>query len=77
MERHAAPRRAKILFRAARMLEEQKEELARLMTTKWEKILKEARGMCRKLSTSRIMPRGKGGGFSGKPHLLNFLINSP
>ncbi len=39
-----APRRAKILFRAARMLEERKEELARLMTTEMGKILKEARG---------------------------------
>ncbi len=39
-----APQRAKILFRAARMLEERKEELARLMTTEMGKVLKEARG---------------------------------
>lgn len=39
-----APRRAKILFRAARMLEERKEELARLMTIEMGKILKETRG---------------------------------
>ena len=39
-----APRRAKILFRAARMLEERKEELSRLMTTEMGKVLKEARG---------------------------------
>jgi len=39
-----APRRAKILFKAARMLEERKEELARLMTTEMGKILKETRG---------------------------------
>ncbi len=39
-----APRRAKVLFRAARMLEERKEELARLMTTEMGKVLKEARG---------------------------------
>ncbi|NJD77175.1 MAG: aldehyde dehydrogenase family protein [Candidatus Methanoperedens sp.] len=39
-----APRRAKILFRAARILEERKEELARLMTTEMGKVLKEARG---------------------------------
>ncbi|HEY9206365.1 MAG TPA: aldehyde dehydrogenase family protein [Candidatus Methanoperedens sp.] len=39
-----APRRAMILFRAARMLEERKEELARLMTIEMGKVLKEARG---------------------------------
>ncbi len=39
-----APQRAKILFRAARMLEERKEELARLMTIEMGKVLKEARG---------------------------------
>ncbi|MDD5615664.1 MAG: aldehyde dehydrogenase family protein [Candidatus Methanoperedens sp.] len=39
-----APLRAKILFRAARMLEERKEELSRLMTQEMGKILKEARG---------------------------------
>jgi aldehyde dehydrogenase (NAD+) len=39
-----APRRAKILFRAARMLEERKEELARLMTVEMGKVLKESRG---------------------------------
>jgi len=39
-----APLRGKILFRAARMLEEQKEELSRLMTQEMGKILKEARG---------------------------------
>jgi acyl-CoA reductase-like NAD-dependent aldehyde dehydrogenase len=39
-----APLRGKILFRAARVLEERKEELARLMTQEMGKILKEARG---------------------------------
>ncbi|MFZ2412255.1 MAG: aldehyde dehydrogenase family protein [Candidatus Methanoperedens sp.] len=39
-----APQRAKILFRAARMLEERKEELSRLLTTEMGKVLKEARG---------------------------------
>ncbi len=39
-----APQRAKILFRTARMLEEKKEELARLMTVEMGKVLKEARG---------------------------------
>lgn len=39
-----APQRAKILFRAARMLEEKKEELSRLMTVEMGKVLKEARG---------------------------------
>lgn len=39
-----APLRGKILFRAARMLEERKEELSRLMTREMGKILKEARG---------------------------------
>ncbi len=39
-----APRRAMILFRAARMLEERKEELARLMTGEMGKVLKETRG---------------------------------
>lgn len=39
-----APQRAKILFRAARMLEERKEELSRLLTMEMGKVLKEARG---------------------------------
>jgi len=39
-----APLRAKILFRAARILEERKEELSRLMTQEMGKILKESRG---------------------------------
>lgn len=39
-----APLRGKILFRAAQMLEERKEELSRLMTQEMGKILKEARG---------------------------------
>jgi len=39
-----APQRAKILFRAARMLEERKEEVARLLTMEMGKVLKEARG---------------------------------
>ncbi len=39
-----APLRGKILFRAARMLEERKEELARLMTQEMGKVIKEARG---------------------------------
>ena len=39
-----APLRGKILFRAAQMLEERKEELARLMTQEMGKVLKEARG---------------------------------
>lgn len=39
-----APQRARILFRAARMLEERKEELSCLMTMEMGKVLKEARG---------------------------------
>lgn len=39
-----APRRAKILFRAARMLEDRKEELSRLMTMEMGKVLTESRG---------------------------------
>ncbi len=39
-----APLRGKILFRAARILEERKEELSRLMTQEMGKVLKEARG---------------------------------
>jgi acyl-CoA reductase-like NAD-dependent aldehyde dehydrogenase len=39
-----APHRGKILFRAARMLEERKEELSRLMTMEMGKVIKEARG---------------------------------
>lgn len=38
------PQRGKILFRAARLLEERKEELARLMTVENGKVLPEARG---------------------------------
>jgi len=39
-----APRRAEILFEVARLLEERKEEYARLMTREMGKILKETRG---------------------------------
>lgn len=39
-----APQRAKILFHAARLLEERKEELSRLLTVEMGKVLKEARG---------------------------------
>ena len=39
-----APRRAVILFRAAKILEERKEELARLMTMEMGKVLAESRG---------------------------------
>ncbi|MCZ7403057.1 MAG: aldehyde dehydrogenase family protein [Candidatus Methanoperedens sp.] len=39
-----APQRAKILFRAASMLEDRKEELSRLLTMEMGKVLKEARG---------------------------------
>jgi alpha-ketoglutaric semialdehyde dehydrogenase len=42
--RTPAPQRGKILFRAASMIEERKEELARLMTVENGKILPEARG---------------------------------
>jgi aldehyde dehydrogenase (NAD+) len=42
--RTPAPQRGRILFRAARMLEERKEELARLLTMENGKILEEARG---------------------------------
>ena len=38
------PQRAKILYRAARLLEERKEELARLLTMENGKVLSEARG---------------------------------
>lgn len=39
-----APQRGKILYRAARILEERKEELARLMTQEMGKVLNETRG---------------------------------
>jgi acyl-CoA reductase-like NAD-dependent aldehyde dehydrogenase len=39
-----APQRAKILYRAARMLEERKEELSRLLTVEMGKVINEARG---------------------------------
>ncbi|MCX9013656.1 MAG: aldehyde dehydrogenase family protein [Candidatus Methanoperedens sp.] len=39
-----APKRAMILYKTARILEEQKEQLARLMTQEMGKVLKEARG---------------------------------
>ena len=39
-----APKRAMILFRAARLLEENKEELAVLMTQEMGKVLPETRG---------------------------------
>lgn len=42
--RTPAPQRGKILFRAARLLEGRKEELARLMTEENGKVLQEARG---------------------------------
>lgn len=42
--KHPAPRRAEILFRAAEMLVQRKEELARLMTQEMGKVIAEARG---------------------------------
>ena len=42
--RTPAPQRGRILFRAARMLEERKEDLSRLLTMENGKILEEARG---------------------------------
>ncbi|BAS26940.1 aldehyde dehydrogenase family protein [Limnochorda pilosa] len=41
---YPAPRRAEILFRAAQMMVERKEELARMMTREMGKVLAEARG---------------------------------
>src|SRR5665647_919783 len=41
-----APRRAEVLLRAARILQERKEELAVLMTKEMGKILPETRGRC-------------------------------
>lgn len=42
--KYPAPRRAEILFRAAEMLVQRKEELARLMTQEMGKVIAEARG---------------------------------
>jgi aldehyde dehydrogenase (NAD+) len=55
-----APRRAETLFRAAQMLVERKEELARDMTREMGKVLKETRGDVRKPSTWASTHGGRG-----------------
>jgi aldehyde dehydrogenase (NAD+) len=61
-----APRRAMILFRAARMLEERKEELARLMTIEMGKVLKEARGDVQEAIDITYYAAGEGRRLSGE-----------
>ena len=71
-----APIRGKILFRAARMLEEHKEELSHLMTREMGKILKEARGDVQEAIDKPITQQAKDGGCSARRPLQNFQINS-
>ncbi|MDL5503002.1 MAG: aldehyde dehydrogenase family protein, partial [Candidatus Methanoperedens sp.] len=61
-----APQRAKILFRAARMLEERKEELSRLMTMEMGKVLKEARGDVQEAIDMAYYAAGEGRRLAGE-----------
>ena len=61
-----APQRAKILFRAARMLEERKEELSRLMTMEMGKVLKEARGDVQEAIDMAYYAAGEGRRLTGE-----------
>jgi alpha-ketoglutaric semialdehyde dehydrogenase len=55
-----APRRAEILFRAARLLEERKEEYARDMTREMGKVLKETRGDVQEAIDTMYFMAGEG-----------------
>ncbi len=66
-----AAKRAEVLFRAARILQERKKELAVLMTEEMGKVLPETREMYRKPLISQIMPPGKEGGCLGRQRLPN------
>lgn len=61
-----APVRGRMLFRAARMLEERKEELARLMTREMGKILKESRGDVQEAIDITYYAAGEGRRLSGE-----------
>lgn len=54
------PRRALVLFRAARILEERKEELARLMTREMGKVLAETRGDVQEAIDITLYAAGEG-----------------
>lgn len=55
-----APRRAEIVLRAARILEEDKEDLARLMTREMGKVLPETRGDVQEAIDCGILAAGEG-----------------
>jgi aldehyde dehydrogenase (NAD+) len=55
-----APRRAEVLFRAARILQERKEELAILMTKEMGKVLPETRGDVQEAIDITIYAAGEG-----------------
>lgn len=54
------PKRAHILFKAARILEEQKEELARLLTREMGKVISEARGDIQEAIDITLYAAGEG-----------------
>lgn len=61
-----APSRAKILFRAAKILEDRKEELSRLMTMEMGKVLKEARGDAQEAIDMTYYAAGEGRRLQGE-----------
>lgn len=61
-----APRRAEVLFRAARILQERKEELAILMTKEMGKVLPETRGDVQEAIDITIYAAGEGRRMFGK-----------
>ena len=72
-----APRRAEIVFRAAEMLLERKEEYSRDMTREMGKILRKPAATPRKPSTQPTILRAKAAACLGRPHPRSYLTNSP
>src|SRR5947209_2269406 len=71
-----APRRAEIVYRAAEMLMERKEDYARDMTREMGKILKETRGDVQEAMTRLTTWPEKAGGCSGRPRRWNCPTSS-
>ena len=72
-----APRRAEIMFRAAEMLLERKEEYSRDMTREMGKILKETRGDTQEAIDTAYYFAGEGRRLFGPPRPLSCPTSSP
>src|SRR5947209_6540589 len=81
--KYPAPRRAEILFRAAEMLVQEKENLARLMTQEMGKVLAETRGDVQEAIDMSYFIAGEGRRLHGytapseMPHKAAYCVRSP